>query len=142
MADIDKSISAIMTNLENFVSAKTIVGEPVQYKDIIVFPMADVSFGVAAGSFNKEKSGNNTDASGAGARLTPSAVLIIQGGSSKVVNIKDRNSINKLIEMIPDLINKLTDNLNEQPKDKPKQRPKKRPKIDITDYPDIEEYIN
>ncbi len=142
MADnIDKSVSAIMSNLENFVSAKTIVGEPIQYKDIVVFPMADVSFGVAAGSFNKDKTGNNSGASGAGAKLSPSAVLIIQNGTSKVVNIKDKDSLNKLIELIPDLISKLTDKLNEKPKEKPKQRPKKRARIDITDYPDIEEYL-
>lgn len=141
--NLDKSVSTIMSNMENFISAKTIVGEPIQYKDIIVFPMADVSFGVASGSFNKDNGSKNNAASGAGARLTPSAVLIIQNGTSKVVNIKDRDSINKLIDMIPDLINKLSEKLNERPKEeKPKQRPKHRAKINITDYPDIEEYIN
>ena len=41
-------------------------------------------------------------------KVTPSALLVIQNGTSKVVNIKDTNSVNKLIDMIPDLINKLT----------------------------------
>lgn len=143
MADnMDKTVTALMSNLENLISAKTIVGEPIQYKDIVIFPMADVSLGVAAGSFNKEKTGNNTGAGGAGARLTPSAVLILQNGMSKVVNIKDKDSINKLIDLIPDLVNKLTEKLNESSlKERPK-KPKKRAKIDVTDYPDIEEYIN
>ena len=95
-----------MNNLENFVSTKTIIGEPIQYKDIVVFPMADVTFGVAAGAFNKDTK-NNT-AGGAGAKISPSAILVIQNGTSKVVNIKDKDSLNKLIELIPDIINKLT----------------------------------
>ncbi len=141
MADnVDKTVSTIMTNLENFVSAKTIVGEPMQYKDIIVFPMADVSFGVAAGSFNKEKNGNNNGATGAGAKLTPSAVLIIQNGTSKVVNIKDKDSINKLIDLIPDLINKLTDKLNETPKEKQRSKKSNRIKLE-NDYPNIDEIL-
>ncbi len=107
MADkFEGTVESLMNSLENFVSTKTIIGEPIQYKDIVVFPMADVSFGVAAGSFNKES--KNNGAGGAGAKITPSAVLVIQNGTSKIVNIKDKDSVNKLIELIPDIVNKLT----------------------------------
>ena len=95
--NFENTVGALMSSLENYVSTKTIVGEPIQYKDIVVFPMADVSFGVAAGAFNKET--KNNGAGGAGAHISPSAVLIIQNGTSKVVNIKDKDSINKLIEI-------------------------------------------
>ena len=96
--NFENTVGALMSSLENYVSTKTIVGEPIQYKDIVVFPMADVSFGVAAGAFNKET--KNNGAGGAGAHISPSAVLIIQNGTSKVVNIKDKDSINKLIEIL------------------------------------------
>ena len=102
----ESTVSSLMNSLENFVSTKTIIGEPIQYKDIVVFPMADVSFGVAAGAFNKDT--KNNGAGGAGAKISPSAVLVIQNGTSKIVNIKDKDSLNKLIELIPDIINKLT----------------------------------
>ena len=49
--NFEKTVASLMNNLENYVSAKTIVGEPIQYKDVVIFPMADVSFGVAAGAF-------------------------------------------------------------------------------------------
>ena len=45
--NFENTVGALMSSLENYVSTKTIVGEPIQYKDIVVFPMADVSFGVA-----------------------------------------------------------------------------------------------
>ncbi len=103
---LESSVKALMNNLENFISTKTIIGEPIQYRDIVVFPMADISFGVAAGAFNKES--KNNGAGGAGAKITPSAILVIQNGTSKIVNIKDKDSLNKVIELIPDIINKLT----------------------------------
>ena len=103
--NFEGTVGALMNSLENYVSTKTIVGEPIQYKDIVVFPMADVSFGVTAGAFNKDTKTNG--AGGAGAHISPSAVLIIQNGTSKIVNIKDKDSINKLIEIIPDIMNKL-----------------------------------
>ena len=124
--NFEGAVGALINSLENYVSTKTIVGEPIQYKDIVIFPMADVSFGVAAGAFNKDSKNNKTG--GAGAKITPSAVLIIQNGSSKVVNIKDKYSINKLIEIIPDFLNKLFDHA------KSKSKPE-------SDTPRIEDYL-
>ena len=103
--NFEGTVGALMNSLENYVSTKTIVGERIRDVDIVVFPMADVSFGVAAGAFNKDTKTNG--AGGAGAHISPSAVLIIQNGTSKIVNIKDKDSINKLIEIIPDIMNKL-----------------------------------
>lgn len=127
--NFEKTVETLMGSLENFVSTKTIVGEPIQYKDIVVFPMADVSFGVAAGSFNKEA--KNSSAGGAGAKITPSAILVIQNGTSKIVNIKDKDSLNKLIELIPDILNKLTD----------RKKPAKGKHIEEEPPVNIEDYI-
>lgn len=124
--NFEGTVSSLMSSLENYVSTKTIVGEPIQYNDIIVFPMADVSFGVAAGAFNKEAKTNG--AGGAGAHISPSAVLIIQNGTSKIVNIKDKDSINKLIELVPDVMDKLLGH-------------KKNDKDSSDDMPRIEDYI-
>lgn len=102
----DTTVEALIKGLEGYASTKTILGEPMRFNDMIILPMAEVSMGVVAGSFNNEKKNNGTG--GAGMKVTPSALLVIQNGTSKVVNIKDTDSINKLIDIIPDLINKLT----------------------------------
>lgn len=44
---------------------------------------------------------------GLGAKITPSAVLVIQGGSVQLVDVKSKDSINKLIDMVPGIISKL-----------------------------------
>lgn len=104
--NFEKTVQALMSSVEEHLSTKSIVGEPIKCDGAVIFPMADVSFGVAAGAFNQEK--KNNGAGGVGARMTPSAVLIIQNGTARIVNIKDKDSINKLIEMIPDAVNKIT----------------------------------
>ena len=105
--NLDQTVKALVSSIEEHISTKTVIGEPVTCGDTVIFPMADVSFGVAAGSFNQDKKNNGTG--GAGVKMSPSAVLIISGGTSRIVNIKDKDSMNKLLDMIPDIVNKISD---------------------------------
>lgn len=103
---LDQTVKALVSSIEEHISTKTVIGEPVVCGDTVIFPMADVSFGVAAGSFNQDKKNNGTG--GAGVKMSPTAVLIISGGTSRVVNIKDNDSMNKIINMVPDVLNMIT----------------------------------
>lgn len=42
--------------------------------------------------------------------MSPSAVLVIHGGTSKLVNIKNQDTITKVLDMIPDLVDKFKNN--------------------------------
>ena len=108
--NLEQTIAALMKGVEDHISTKTIIGEPIKYGDTLIFPMADVSFGIAAGSFNGDKKNNGTG--GVGAKITPSAVMVVQNGTSKIVNIKDKDSVNKIIDMVPDILNKITGKKN------------------------------
>jgi uncharacterized spore protein YtfJ len=66
----------------------------------------DVAFGVAAGAFSQEK--KNNGAGGMGGKITPSAVLVISGGTTKLVNVKNQDSVTKILDMVPDFVNKFT----------------------------------
>lgn len=98
--------------MESFVSTNTVVGEPININDIIVLPLIDVAFGVGAGAVDsdKEKFNKESGAGGLGAKITPSAVLVIQNGSVQLVNIKNQDSLNKLIDMVPGVLSKLNIN--------------------------------
>ena len=39
---------------------------------------------------------------------TPSAVLVIQNGHTKLVNIKNQDTITKLLDMVPDVMDRFT----------------------------------
>ena len=38
--------------------------------------------------------------------MTPSAILVISNGHSKLVNIKNQDSVTKILDMIPDLVDR------------------------------------
>ena len=40
------------------------------------------------------------------AKLSPSAVLVIQDGHARMISVKDTNSVSKIADLIPELIEK------------------------------------
>ena len=105
------SLKTLFEKMENFVSTKTVVGEPSQVGDVIIVPLVDVSFGVGAGVSEGEKTENKSKqditGGGLGAKITPSAVLVITKGNVQLVNVKNQDSINKLIDMVPGFMSKI-----------------------------------
>ena len=94
-----------MKGMDNFMSSKTVVGEATTIGDTIIVPLVDVSFGVGAGSTDgNHKSGG---AGGMGAKMTPSAVLVIKDGKTKLVNIKNQDTVTKIIDMVPDVLDRV-----------------------------------
>ena len=43
-----------------------------------------------------------------GCKMTPSAVLVIQNGNTKLVNIKNQDGLTKVLDMVPDFVNRFT----------------------------------
>ena len=41
-----------------------------------------------------------------GGKIMPSAVLVIQNGTTKLVNIKNQDGVTKILDMVPDFVNK------------------------------------
>ncbi|MCI8449594.1 MAG: sporulation protein [Eubacterium sp.] len=100
------TVASLFKGMDSFISTKTVVGEAVHIGDTIILPLVDVSFGVGAGAFSSEH--NNNGGGGLGGKITPSAVLVIQNGTTKLVNVKNQDGITKILDMIPDFVNKFT----------------------------------
>jgi uncharacterized spore protein YtfJ len=111
MADnnFNSTVESLFRGMDSFLTTKTVVGDAVKFEDgTIILPLVDVSFGVGAGAFVKEGEGARNNAGGGmGGKITPSAVLVIQDGSTRLVNVKNQDSITKILDMVPDLISKL-----------------------------------
>lgn len=109
--DLSSSLEALFSRMENFITTKTVVGQPTEIGGVIIVPLVDVVFGVGAGNGEKEKGEGGGGMGGLGAKLTPSAVLVIQkDGTTQLVNVKNQDSLGKLIDMAPGVFSKL--NLN------------------------------
>ncbi|MBE5868043.1 MAG: sporulation protein [Lachnospiraceae bacterium] len=103
-------VESLMKGMESILTTKTVVGEPTQIGDTIILPLVDVSFGVGAGAglnVDKDKKGNK-GGGGLGGKMTPSAVLVIKNGSTKLVNIRNQDAVTKILDMIPDILDKFT----------------------------------
>ena len=108
MADnsFNNTVESLFKGMDSFITTKTVVGDAIHIGDTIILPLVDVSFGVAAGAFSQEK--KNNGAGGMGGKINPSAVLVIQNGVTKLVNIKNQDGMTKILDMVPDFINRFT----------------------------------
>ena len=101
------TVESLFQGMEGVVSSKTVVGDAIHIGDTIILPLVDVSFAIGAGAFkgeNKEKG-----AGGLGGKVTPCAVLVIQDGKTRLVNIKNQDTMTKILDMIPDVVDKFTE---------------------------------
>ena len=101
----NSTVSALFNGMDSVISSKTVVGDAIHIGDTIILPLVDVSFAVGAGAFNSDA--KERGAGGLGGKITPSAVLVIQDGKTKLVNIKNQDTITKLLDMVPDVIDRV-----------------------------------
>ena len=108
MADnsFNNTVESLFKGMDSFITTKTVVGDAIHIGDTIILPLVDVSFGVGAGAF--AEGNKNNGAGGMGGKINPSAVLVIQNGVTKLVNIKNQDGMTKILDMVPDFINKFT----------------------------------
>lgn len=104
--DVNSTVGALLKGMDNFITTKTVVGEPQQIGDTIILPLVDASFGVGAGAFCNDK--KNNGGGGMSGKITPSAVLVIQNGETKLVNVKNQDSVTKILDMIPGFVDKFS----------------------------------
>ena len=101
------TIEALFRGMDSFITTKTVVGDAIHIGDTIILPLVDVSFGVAAGAFSQEK--KNNGAGGMGGKIMPSAVLVIKNGTTKLVNVRNQDTMTKILDMVPDLVDRFTE---------------------------------
>lgn len=104
-----EDIETLVSRLENLISTKTIVGEPIVSGNTTIIPIVTASVGFGMGSGEGQdgtNQGGKGTGAGAGMRLSPSALLIMQGDNVQVYSLAQKGSLAKLAEMIPDVINK------------------------------------
>lgn len=43
-----------------------------------------------------------------GGKIQPSAVLVIQNGQTKLVNVKNQDGMTKILDMVPDIVSRFS----------------------------------
>ena len=111
-------MSASVAKIKEMVDVNTVIGDPIQTPDgVTIIPVSKVKVGYAGGGSDFAPKGypaNKQNAfgggSGASVSVTPVAFLVIRGENVRVLPVAEpaSNSLERLVEMLPDLIDKVS----------------------------------
>lgn len=108
--NFQSKVESLFKGMDGFIHSKTVIGDAITVGDTIVLPLVDVSFGVAAGAIEGKDNNRskNNGGGGMGCKMTPSAVLVIQNGTTRLVNVRNQDGLTKVLDMVPDFVNRFT----------------------------------
>ena len=115
---VNELMESTIQKIREAVDANTMVGTPIEAGDVTLIPVSKISLGFGTGG--TEIGGKNTRAlgenpfgggGGAGMKITPVCFLVVTDGMVKVLSMEapPANSIDRAIDMIPDVVNKISD---------------------------------
>jgi len=106
------NMDALAAHLENLIQSKTVIGEPMCVGNVTLIPVVTASFGFGLGDgegAEPGKAGSKGSGGGAGAKINPTALVAIKGDEVQVFSLGEKNSMDKLMEMVPQLVTKLSE---------------------------------
>lgn len=109
--DFKETVASLLEGMDQYFTTKTVIGEAIKTDGGVVIPLVDVSFGMGAGSMAQDK--KNSGGGGLGAKMTPSALLVINNGQTRLINVKNQDSITKILDLVPDVLDRFKSGSNE-----------------------------
>ncbi|MCR5147631.1 MAG: sporulation protein [Eubacterium sp.] len=104
--NFNSTVNSLFNGMSAFLTSKTVMGEPQVIGDTTIIPLMDVNFGVGAGA-NSPARGGNTAGGGMGGKMSPSAVIVIQGDFVRILPIGETNKLQSVMDMIPGVVEKV-----------------------------------
>ncbi len=109
---ISELTDSSMKNLQALIDSNAVIGKAITTPDgTTILPVSKVSFGFGTGGSDlpatqKELFGGGA---GGGVSITPVAMLVIQGGSVKVLQIQSyASTADRVVGMVPDVIDRVS----------------------------------
>ena len=123
---INGLMDSSLQNLRKLVDADTIIGEAITTPDgIVIIPVSKVSFGFASGGSDIPTSKQGElfgGGAGGGVSVQPLGFLVIKEGSVELLQMNDsKTTADRVVNMMPDMVDKLGVLFKKEKKDKPAQ---------------------
>lgn len=99
------TLQALFGGMESLLQSKTVVGDPIEVGNTVLIPLMEISAGLASGTLK-----NNAHNNGAGAmsaRISPIAMIVIQGDRVRLVSVKEQDVFTRLLDSVPDVISRI-----------------------------------
>ena len=123
---IEGLMTTAMQSIKEMVDVNTIVGDAVQAPDgTVIIPISKVSFGFAAGGGDYAAEGGTSEeqgakklpfagGSGAGVSINPVAFMVCGQNHIKLLPVNVNSSVEKILDMVPGLVERANELLKEK----------------------------
>ena len=109
---IQGMMDTTLERIRQMVDASTVIGDPIVTGETTIIPVSKISYGFASGGSDfptKQDKDCCGGGGGAGVTVSPVAFLVISGGGVQLLHVDtDRSSVDKLVGMIPDVVDKVS----------------------------------
>jgi len=149
---IEGLMDTAMSNIKAMVDVNTIVGDSVTTPDgTVIIPISTVSFGFGAGGTQfAAKSESVTPQNpmfgggcGGGANVKPIAFLVVGNGNVRLLPISDKvTPVDKIIDLMPDMIDKINGTLSGAAEKLAKRKDKKSAKTEVREKTETTTYVD
>lgn len=114
---VERVMDNAFTKIRTLVDADTVVGNPVRTEDgVSIIPLSKVTMGflTGGGEYSDMAKQNLAEypfagGSGAAVSVSPIGFLVSDGKSVKIIKMDDKNPFDKLLELIPDVVDGIMD---------------------------------
>lgn len=115
--NVSEVLGVSMAKVREMVDANTVIGEPIQAAEgVTLIPVSKISFALASGGSDMAAkaanlSGSFAGGTGCGVKITPVALITIQGERVRVLPIDEPASTaaERVIEQLPGLVDKISE---------------------------------
>lgn len=111
--DVNELLGVSMDRIKEMVDVDTVVGTPITVGAVTLIPVSRVTYGFAGGGSDLPSKSDRQlfgGGSGAGISVTPIAFLVVNDGKVSVTPlVAQPDTQDKLVSMIPDVVNRVSD---------------------------------
>lgn len=108
--NFNENVDKVFARLEEFFQSRTVIGESITVGDATLIPVLDISIGLGLGGGDgvDDKGAKGVGGGGgAGAKGSATAVIVIRGDQIDILPIKRQASLEKLVEMVPEIVSRI-----------------------------------
>lgn len=116
---INEIIETLLRKAEDIAKTKTIVGDPIKAGEVTIIPISKISIGFGAGGGKDNKKDANGEGAGGGINIQPVAIISIYKNSSKLLMLSKKDqTVDKILDLVPDILNRFSPKKNNKKEDK------------------------
>lgn len=122
---VQNLLGVSMEKIKEMIDVNTVVGEPIVLsEDITLIPVSKISCGFAGGGSDLPSKTPSAElfggGTGVGVNITPVAFIVVDKGNVRMLPVVAKpDSNDRLVNMIPEVVDKVTDLFKKDTSDKP-----------------------